>query len=117
VSPRPPDFLQFEGGVVAELDAGVRLSHFPGRPLQDNGAYRREWAGDWPPPERMAIAVGGTTGYVSVFNPDDLPNDVDLEVVSKVATVTIYRRVSASELPEDETLTHVMRGALYQPED
>lgn len=112
------DFLQFEGGTVMFIPKHTRLAMFHGTPLQDTGAMRVGWDGangGWPPPQRMGVAFGRTTGIVKVFNPDD--QDIDfMPHLGRVARVTIYRLVSASKLPPQPLDGHVARGALYKPE-
>jgi hypothetical protein len=112
---RPPDFIRFEGGVVRALPRRDRIDQrMP--PLLDDGSLVRLWSGPWPPPERMGIAIGKTSGYISVYDPGELTEAQHSEL-PVVADVTIYRRESASQLPDDLDHEHVARGALYRPEE
>ena len=69
------------------------------------------WTGAWPPPPRIWIATGRTTGIVAYIDPDDpgVPAD-EFARLDQVAVVERYERLSYSELPE---LSHVQRGAEY----
>jgi hypothetical protein len=110
-----PDFLQFEGGgAITNLEANVEL--LAGALLVEADKLRVMWKGPWPPPDKMAIAVGRETGIPKVFEPAKLGEGLTLADVQDVAHVTLYDRVSASELPDDHRSPHLARGAIYLPE-
>lgn len=97
---RPPDMLRFNGGAADEADAdGVMVG----------------WAGPWPPPSEMGVAVGKETGMVKVFEPATLA--LPLDELLAVAHVTIYERESASVLPDDFESETLFRGAQYRPKE
>jgi hypothetical protein len=75
------------------------------------------WTGPWPPPEKLGVAVGRSTGMVSVFEPDSLPDDTSMDEVERVARVIICKRVNASQLPDEFAHPNVFRGADYEPVD
>lgn len=95
-----PDHLRFKGGVSELVPGGVMV----------------QWDGPWPPPERMGVAVGRSTGMVTVFAPEDV-DAVQMVEVHQVAHVTIYKRVTASILPDDFEHPNVFRGADYEKEE
>lgn len=108
------DFLRFEGGVAATLPQRERLGRFEGKPLMDDGAMLAGWEGEWPPPERVMVVVGKQTGIVMILDPDF--SEVPRDEMESACDLTIYRRESASQLPDDLDHSHVARGALYKPE-
>jgi len=77
----------------------------------------RGWDGPWPPPERLGVAVGNETGYVSIFDVDATVVQDALPRVRTIARVQFYKRVSASALPDDFESEHVFRGAEYEAEE
>lgn len=91
---RPPDMLRFLGGVVTKHEAG--------------------WAGPWPPPERMGVAVGRESGMCTVFE----PTDEHLELLRQAPSidVAVYQLRNASQLPDGFESEHLFRGAEYVPE-
>lgn len=112
------DMLKFQGGLVDGMVSYVRLAGYPAAPVDDDGSLLRAWAGSWPPPERMTLAVGRITGLHTFFDTDNHPqiSDADWAELEQTAEIMVYRRVSASRLPDDLDNDHVFRGAVYQPE-
>ena len=92
--------LEFRGGAADKVDA--------------DGMYRVGWTGPWPPPEKMLVAVGRQTGLAKVTEPATL--NIPMDELEAVAHVTVYRRDSASVLPDDFDSPHVFRGAVYVTE-
>lgn len=89
----PPDLLRFRGATPEEYITG--------------------WTGPWPPPETLIIAVGFTTGTVSIFEDDDP------ELVARakaLATVTRMRRGNHSVLDERVKGPNLTRAAEYEVE-
>jgi hypothetical protein len=112
------DMLKFQGGLVERMDAYLRLAGYPAAPVADDGSLLRAWTGSWPPPERMTLAVGRITGLHTCFDTDNHPQISPAQMVEleQAAEMMVYRRVSASRLPDDLDNEHVFRGAVYEPE-
>lgn len=91
---RSPDMLRFLGGVVPKHECG--------------------WAGPWPPPSRLGLAVGHESGMRTVFDPDE----THLDLLRSVDSIdfAVYELRNASQLPDDFESEHVFRGAEYVPE-
>jgi hypothetical protein len=89
----------------------VRFQYPDGRIIHEAG-----WVGPWPPPERFGLAIGRSTGYVTVFEPEEVVGE-NLEAVRGVADVTYFRRTAASEITDDDPEPFLMRGASYEPEE
>lgn len=94
----PSDMLRFLGGPIDQHEVG--------------------WTGPWPPPERMALAVGGESGIVKVFD----PAEIDAAALHSARalpsiSVCVYRLRNASQLPDDFDSKYVFRGAEYVPEE
>jgi hypothetical protein len=70
-----------------------------------------EWIGEWPPDERIGVAVGRATGQTKLFDPETV--GLYLEEVETVADIVYYRRVIASTVPPHP---RVVRGATYEQE-
>jgi hypothetical protein len=74
------------------------------------------WTGEWPPPERMWIAIGRTTGMDAIFDPATADPTALNQVIATMDVVR-YVRHSASELGEEtREMSHLFRGAQYVPE-
>ena len=74
--------------------------------------------GSWPPPERLAIARGNTSGAEVVFDPDNrAPDAPPLELVERIASIYYFKRISFSQLTSDEAdHPNLIRGAAYEEE-
>lgn len=95
-------------------DERVKLQdalRFEGDPLI--GPHVHDWDGEWPPPERMAIAVG-MSGFVRVFAADD---ELAPELLASESTqVYWFRRTAWSKLPPQYEEDNMRRGAKYERE-
>lgn len=96
---RPPDMLRF-------LD-----------PRLESGRLEFGWTGPWPPPERLALAIGRESGIVRVIERDDVDADLlrELEDAPTIDVVDFTLR-NASSLPDEFESEHVFRGAEYVAE-
>lgn len=76
------------------------------------------WIGEWPPPERMCLCVGRTSGDMTASEPDQVDEicGYDPEAFDMAIEVRHYQRASFSKLT-DAAAEHpnVARGALYVP--
>lgn len=76
------------------------------------------WTGPWPPPERLYLATGVSTGRMVVAEESAIAKmKLDSPDWMTVVAIQMFARVRASKLTDDmlATTTHVMRGAVYTP--
>jgi hypothetical protein len=94
------------------------LLRFANDELCRDVVHEAGWTGPWPPPDRLSLVVGVSTGRTVVAEDGSVQRlKNENEDWADHVIIQPFRRVRASTLTDEDmgAMAHVMRGAVYMP--
>lgn len=109
--------MRFEDGPLSRRgNVSTVASRVAGQPVALGDTVVARTLFGWPLPDRLGVLCHEIEENVALWDADDPACSGLPPIIAESPNAVVYRKVEQSEL-QDDSMTNVMRGALYRLED